>query len=56
MKEQEIKRLRVAILKGISDSSKSLINAKVLNNRPVTIMRENKIQLVPATVLTKSII
>lgn len=48
MYEQEINRVRVAILKGLTDSSRNLLNAKIKNNRPIAIMRDDRLQVIPA--------
>lgn len=49
MYEKEINRVRVAILKGLMDSSKNLLNTKIKTNRPMAIMRDNRVQVIPAS-------
>ena len=48
MYEKEITRVRTAILKGLLDSSKNLLNTKIRANRSMAIVRNNRIQVVPA--------
>jgi len=48
MYEKEITRVRTAILKGLLDSSKNLLHAKIRANRPIAVFRNNQIQVVPA--------
>ena len=48
MYEKEINRVRVAILKGLNDSSRNLLINKIKNNRPMAIMRNDNIQVVMA--------
>ena len=48
MCNQEISKVRVAILKGLTDSSRNLLNAKIKNNRPIAVMRDNRVQVIPA--------
>lgn len=48
MYEKEITKVRTAILKGLLDSSKNLLNMKIRNNRPIAIVRNNRMQVVPA--------
>lgn len=48
MYEKEINRVRVAILKGLHDSSRNLLSNKIKSNRPIAIMRDNRVQVVPA--------
>ena len=53
MYEQEISRVRVAILKGLTDSSRNLLNTKIKNNRPIAIMRDDKVQVILASNLCR---
>lgn len=48
MYEKEITRVRVAILKGLMDSSKNLLKNKIKTNRPIAVMRDNQVQVIPA--------
>ena len=48
MYEKEITRVRTAILKGLLDSSKNLLSAKIRTNRPMAIVRNNRMQVIPA--------
>lgn len=48
MSAQEISKVRIAILKGLNDSSKNLLNTKVQNNRSIAISRNDQVVVIPA--------
>jgi hypothetical protein len=48
MYEKEIQKVRVAILKGLSASSKCMLNNKIKSNSLIAITRDDKVQVVPA--------
>lgn len=51
MSAQEISKVRIAILKGLNDSSKNLLNMKIKNDRSMAISRNDQVLVVPARTL-----
>ncbi|MDR3047003.1 MAG: hypothetical protein LBU51_05220 [Bacteroidales bacterium] len=48
MYEKEIKKVRLAVMNGLLASSKNLVSTKIRNNRPIAVIRDNCLQVVPA--------
>ncbi len=48
MYEKEINRVRTAVLRGLLGSSKNLLSTKIRANRPIAVVRDNRVQVVPA--------